>query len=95
MLARGLIAGQEGSLTKALDKLGTDQVDSDADGVTDLDELRAGTDPNVDGGESLMGAPPAYGCGARMAPGEGFEGWAALATALGLAVGLRRRSSGA
>jgi hypothetical protein len=92
LLARGLVRGDDASLKSALAKLAADSVDSDGDGVPDLDELHSGSDPNVEGGESLMGPAPAYGCGARVAPGARFEGWGALVVALGLAIGLRRRS---
>jgi hypothetical protein len=44
--ARGLGAGDEGSLARALAALELDRIDSDGDGVVDVDELRAGTDPN-------------------------------------------------
>ncbi|CAN5365836.1 hypothetical protein BH09MYX1_BH09MYX1_10230 [soil metagenome] len=47
MLARGLVASDESALDGALDKMITDKVDSDLDGVTDIDELKAGTDPNA------------------------------------------------
>lgn len=41
-------------------------VDVDMDGVSDIDELLASTDPNVPGDLSLCG--PKYGCGASIAP---------------------------
>ncbi|MGV3622473.1 MAG: thrombospondin type 3 repeat-containing protein [Archangium sp.] len=43
---RGLVAGNVTSLNTALDTLETDGADSDGDGVTDIDELKNGTDPN-------------------------------------------------
>lgn len=44
---RGLVANDEPSLIAALDTLATDMVDSDSDGITDVAELMAGTNPNV------------------------------------------------
>lgn len=43
---RGLVSGNVNALTTALDTLEADGVDSDGDDVTDIDELKAGTDPN-------------------------------------------------
>lgn len=43
---RGLTSGNVNALNTALDTLETDGVDSDGDSVTDIDELKAGTDPN-------------------------------------------------
>jgi hypothetical protein len=40
--------------------------DTDADGMADVDELRAARDPNTDGVGFLCG--PAYGCGAQLSP---------------------------
>lgn len=63
MRARGMTGGS--SLTEALDRMAADRVDSDGDGVTDLDEIVAGTDPNS--AASTPGAPgtvvdPQLGC---------------------------------
>jgi hypothetical protein len=60
MRQRGLEAGDEESLRAALSKMEADKVDSDGDGVLDVDELRVGDNPNVAGGTS--GEPPSYGC---------------------------------
>jgi len=82
MRARGMVFYDDDSVKKALAALEADKVDSDADGMPDIEELKAGRDPNrvettgSDGTPVVVdeGPPePFYGCGA--APG-------------GLAVGL-------
>lgn len=60
MRSRGLVAQNPQSLDTALDALAAEKKDSDGDGVPDIDELRAGTDPNVAGGGAVP--PPTYGC---------------------------------
>lgn len=67
---RGLVANDVPSLEAAVSSLG--QTDSDGDGVGDLEELKAGEDPNVAG----VKAPPepSYGCAA--APWSGLGLWA-------------------
>ena len=75
--ARGMTVGNASSLSTALARLTSDKTDSDGDGVGDVDELKAGTDPNVanaaaDGGPTPPPtgglASPTYGCAAT--PGE-------------------------
>ena len=60
MRSRGLVAQNIGSLDTALDALAAERKDSDGDGVPDIDELRAGTNPNLAGGGDIP--PPSYGC---------------------------------
>ena len=60
MRARGLVAQNLQSLDTALDALAAEKTDSDGDGVPDIDELKAGTNPNVAGGGDVP--PPSYGC---------------------------------
>jgi hypothetical protein len=60
MMARGLVAQNIASLDTALDALAAEHTDSDHDGVPDIDELKAQTDPNAAGGGSVT--PPSYGC---------------------------------
>jgi hypothetical protein len=66
--------------------------DSDGDGTSDIDELKAGRDPNPGGVEFCAG--PRYGCGARVARGSSDFDWVALliagAAAAALALGARR-----
>jgi len=62
--ARGLQAGDNASLTSALDAMRRDGVDSDNDGIPDVQELEDNTDPNSPADVSLSDqAGPNSGCG--------------------------------
>lgn len=65
MMARGMTTDTT-TIQPALDAMGTDMVDSDGDGVIDIDELAAGTDPNNTGvdlcGSGTPTIVPQYGC---------------------------------
>lgn len=84
----GLSARSPEDLPAALDALEAAKTDSDGDGATDVDELRAGEDPNRPGAQSLCG--PVYGCGARIAS-DGPR-WHASLASLGAALLLLLRS---
>ena len=85
MLARGAAASDETALNAALDKMAADNVDSDANGETDIDALKAGHDPNGSVGKVL------FGCNAA---GSGEGSLAALAVAGALVLlGRRRRAT--
>ena len=89
--ARGLTANGGGrssttsNVSTTLTQMASDAVDSDGDGVTDVDELKAGTDPNVSGPVPMAMVDPTYGC----ATAGSAALWPALLAAGGLA--LRRR----
>ena len=98
MLTRGLVAYDEGSLSLALQALDGEGTDSDGDGVTDLDELQSGEDPNVGaGGTAPLG--PEYGCSVA-SPGSqstpvpgGTRALLALATIAAFVAVVRRATS--
>lgn len=97
MKARGLVPNDNGSLDTALDALAAEKRDSDGDGVPDIDELKAGTDPNAaGGGEGGASAPaevPEYGCAAAPMRARGTgAGW--LAAAMIALFVMRRRVRG-
>ncbi len=69
--SRGLTASDPSSINAALDALAADKTDSDGDGISDVDELKKGFDPNFpsypDGGPIPGGVvpstlTPSYGC---------------------------------
>ena len=78
MRAAGLNPGDEASLKAALASLKAEGIDSDRDGVGDVAELLAATNPN---GVGRLDTPrfldPQYGCGAD-ATGVAGVAWLAL-----------------
>ena len=82
MMARGLVASDEAALNVALDRMVADKVDSDNNGETDIDALKAGHDPNNGTGGVL------FGCNAA---GSGEGSLAALLVAGALVLFGRRR----
>lgn len=97
MRARGL-TGSGASLDQALARVAADRVDSDGDGVLDVDEIAAGADPNsatsVPSPTATTPVPdPQLGCAVA---GRGRGGKAAVLAALATAlVWLRRRPGSA
>jgi len=89
--ARGLVPGNLAALDTALDALAAENHDSNGNGVSDIDELKAGNDPNATGGGNAV--VPTYGCVGSVAPARPGPGAAALVAALLVAlVALRRRA---
>jgi len=82
LMSRGLLAYDDQSLSDALVTLEADQVDSNQDGVIDVEALRAGSDPNPNGVDFCSGPTPTYGC---------IGGGSALLLLPFAAFGLRRR----
>ena len=79
MVEHGLAPFDEAALKSALAAMESEKVDSDGDGVTDIAELKAGTDPNV--GKAGTPAPlrPEYGCTiSRIRPRSGGTPFALL-----------------
>jgi hypothetical protein len=60
MISRGLIPNDTTSLRNALSAAEGEMHDSNGDGVSDIDALREGLDPNGSGGDP---PPPGFGCG--------------------------------
>ena len=87
MMSRGLVAGDLDSLHTAILALDAEGSDVDGDGVGDIDELRAGTDPNT----GLDAEPPEYGCLGRVAPTRSAWPGAALALAAAALAVIARR----
>ena len=60
--SRGLVAFDESSLHGALLAAAGERHSSSGTGVTDIDALKAGEDPNSPGGSGAADLAPAYGC---------------------------------
>jgi hypothetical protein len=90
--ARGLNGDDRNSLETALSQLDQDQVDSDGDGMSDVDELFANTDPNSAANAPLNGAvEQTYGCAlSRTTPLPARRGMGAV-VAVAMAALLRKR----
>jgi hypothetical protein len=101
MKARGLIPNDDASVGAALTRMASDRVDSDMNGQSDDDQLKAGCDPSTDiaiqpgascsGGTTDLGPSTTYGCGAQVARGQGAPWQGAALLLAGFAAVLARR----
>ena len=111
LMARGAvgndIANSASLLTTALDKMASDKVDSDGDGVDDISELKAGTNPNKsdatgttdagtsgstgDAGTVDPGTGSSSGCTVQATRGPAAPDWTAGIAAAGVAAVLLGR----
>jgi hypothetical protein len=89
MRARGLTSGSTASLDTALDQMATENVDSNGDGVSDIQELKNGTDPNANAPGAAP--PPEFGCHAGSGRSDA-SGWVWVTGALASAAFLLRES---
>lgn len=93
MKARGLDPNNTNSVAPALDAMQRDNVDSDGDGVPDIQEIEDDTDPNTPANVSLTGETgPQAGCGGQSA-NHGSRTSGAMGLLLFTALGLLRRRS--
>jgi len=93
----GFVATDQSTWDPALSKCDSDPtIDTDGDGESDGNELRAGTDPNDPSPTALIcGGGPTFGC-VRIARGTSVDGYALLASSAvllaGIALARRRRA---
>lgn len=95
--AAGAKAQDENALMAALDTIAANNTDSDGDGVSDMEELVAGTNPNgTSGGASAAAPDPAFGCAASVAPQPASPTGALffVAAAVGVLALRRRKNAG-
>lgn len=92
LMTRGAAAYDEDALRLALDALADEEKDSDGDGVSDIDELRSGADPNAGAGGQVIA--PEYGCRASRGRDAGAGATSLALAALALGALLRRPARG-
>lgn len=88
--SRGAIASDEASLRQALMAAQAENHDSDGDGVSDIEAIREGLDPNGNLGKM---SGPEFGCATLTAPRRSATVSVALCVALLAALGRRTRRS--
>ena len=84
MVSRGLVPFDESSLATALAAAAGEHHDSNGDGISDIDALKQGLDPNGSSAQAPRVEDPQFGCDASGRSGGSL--WPALA-ALGLRMG--------
>lgn len=82
LVDRGLTKDDPDVIASAVRDMRNERIDSDGDGMGDIQELDRGRDPNKPGDESVCG--PKYGCGGRIAPAGRFDGFPAIASFVAL-----------
>jgi hypothetical protein len=105
MRSRGLVEFDTSSLTTALNEMESEHVDSAGDCLDDIDELKAGRNPNLpdppgvcgDAGAPVTETPPSgpvptYGCFGSISPRSAPERSGASIMLLAALVLLRRRA---
>ncbi|HEY4105489.1 MAG TPA: hypothetical protein VGM44_16435 [Polyangiaceae bacterium] len=93
----GLVQGDASRVAPAIHNLALAMppIDSDGDGVSDIDEINTGDSPSIAGpaGDSQFCPDTTYGCGAHIAARPPSDGWSLIPAGL-VALGLlavRRR----
>jgi len=95
LVSRGLAPFDESSLAGALAAAAGERHDSDGDGITDIDALKQGLDPNGSSSTDATLEDPSFGCSATGSTGGTSTLLVALAFILRLlAVAQRRRRAG-
>ncbi|MDB4991465.1 MAG: hypothetical protein JWN04_6643 [Myxococcaceae bacterium] len=79
-----LAGGGKSDIARAVGDLRAKNTDSDGDGVSDMEELSAGEDPNYAGDGSICG--PQVGCSAVRRRGDSWPTWLAVCAMFGFAV---------
>ncbi len=82
--SRGLLARNDSSLINALKAAEGERQDSNGNGITDIDELKAGRNPNGD--------EPEFGCVGRIAPRSSYAPGVAALLVMALLSRRRRKS---
>jgi len=90
MVSRGLVPFDETSLANALAAAAGENHDSDGDGISDIEALQRGLDPNGSSGKVPAVPDPTFGC--SVAPGSDGSVWL-LAFVVGLRLLAGRRLS--
>ena len=93
MVSRGLVPFDESSLATALAAAAGEQHDSNGDGISDIDALKQGMDPNGSAAAGALVEDPQFGCDAS---GRNGGAWLVLVAIAWLLLptqaGRRRRS---
>jgi MYXO-CTERM domain-containing protein len=89
LVSRGLVPFDEASLARALAAAAGENHDSDGDGISDIEVLRRGLDPNGSAAGASSLEDPTFGCSTGR--GGGSTWFLVLLVGLGLAAARARR----